>query len=67
MLHVDANAGVVFEPHYVGGSPQDGGGIVAFEYTARSLLVLDTTLDGTLTDPRAVAWLAGISLAPVRL
>jgi hypothetical protein len=62
---------VAIEPHYFAYAEplaqRDGGAIGALAFAARSWLVIDAAIDAVAIGPRAVAALAGVSIAPVRL
>ncbi len=59
------------EPHYFAYAEplaqRDGGAIAALAFAARPWLVIDAAIDAIAIGPRAVAVLAGVSIAPVRL
>jgi hypothetical protein len=59
------------EPHYFAYAeplaPRDGGAIVAVAFAPKPWLVIDVAVDGVAIGPRAIAGLAGLSIAPVRL
>ncbi len=62
---------LAIEPHYFAdASPiagRDAGAIVAIEVAPRGWLVFDGALDAVASEPRAIAAIAGVSIAPARL
>ena len=62
---------VTLEPHYFAYAEpyaqRDGGAIAAVAFSPWPWLVLDAAIDAVAIGPRAVAGLAGISIAPVQL
>jgi hypothetical protein len=62
---------IAIEPHYFAYAEplaqRDGGAIAALAFTARPWLVIDAACDAVAIGPHAVAVLAGVSIAPVRL
>jgi hypothetical protein len=59
------------EPHYFAYAeplaPRDGGAIAAVAFAVRPWLVIDAAIDGVAIGPHALAGLAGVSIAPVRI
>jgi hypothetical protein len=62
---------IALEPHYFADAspvaPRDAGAIVAVEVAVRGWLVLDGAIDAVGLEPRSLAALVGVSIAPARL